>query len=54
LRSFVSDAGDYAMKMVDPWLNILTQGNHSRTLKYVQEREAAKAERYRNRLHEKS
>ena len=36
---FVGDSGDYALKMVDPWLDILTQGEHSRTLQYVQERE---------------
>jgi hypothetical protein len=65
LRSFVKDAsyypmkrvepGVYAMKMVDPWLNILTQGDHTRTLKDGLELEAAEAEQAQiQKAHEES
>ena len=36
LRSFVADADNYAIKMVDNLLDVLTQGDHSKTLKHFQ------------------
>ena len=36
LRSFVADADNYAIKMVDNLLDVLTNGEHSKTLKHLQ------------------
>ena len=36
LRNFVADADNYAIKMVDNLLDVLTHNEHSKTLKHFQ------------------
>ena len=37
IQHFVANAGDYAVQMVDNLLDILTQGQHSNTIKMLKE-----------------
>ena len=52
LREFVQDSGDYALKMVDSLLDILTQGDHTTTTAFCQEREREREQEQERKRHE--
>ncbi|CAH1779288.1 unnamed protein product [Owenia fusiformis] len=53
LQNFVGDAGDYAIRMVDSLLGVLTGGDHFKSKKVMQEKQREKEEKKRQEEEEK-